>query len=277
MKECVYQIFQQCFPSIPIHFAAFQRKLNFDQCAIETVQEKGKNVGFSLVQQNGILLLCVLPEYQGRGYGTQLLQKSEELVHAQGFDHVTLGSSPSGYLFQGVPMLEFQTEHFFERFGYEADGTSVDMAMPLEQFSLQSLEIPPCPKQVVFRLLHPEEGEKLLAAVTDAQPDWHVFFKQSNPHSVLIAEQQGEIAGFCIVDENGAPLCDDTTGEIGCVGVVHAARKQGIGLVMVAHATNELKKRGCKNAFLGFTEREHWYSQIGYRTTMRFWMGEKRL
>ncbi|MGI5896787.1 MAG: GNAT family N-acetyltransferase [Oscillospiraceae bacterium] len=277
MKECVYQIFQQCFPSIPIHFAAFQRKLNFDDCACKTVQEKGKTVGFSLVQQNGILLLCVLPEYQGRGYGTQLLQKSEELIHAQGFERVTLGSGPSGYLFQGVPVLESRAECFFERFGYEADGTSVDMAMPLAHFSLQSLEIPSCPEGVSCRLIHSEEREKLLAAVLDAQPDWRTYFETIDPHMVLIAEQQGEIAGFCIVDENGAPLYDDTTGEIGCVGVVRAARKKGIGLVMAAHATEELKKRGCKNAFLSFTELEHWYSQIGYRTTMRFWMGEKLL
>lgn len=276
MKERVYPLYCECFPELPITEENFRRKVRLDECECLTETSGGDTAGFALVEQNTIMLLCIRPEFQGKGLGTSLLRKCEEQIHGQGFDSVILGCGPQSYLFQGVPMTASSPEKFFGKCDYSADTTSVDMAMPLNGFSLEALGLPACPADVTFRIATAADRAALMEAVKDAQPGWVRTFEKATC-SVLLAEENGAIAGFCIVDENGAPFQDETTGEIGCVGVVHAARKKGIGLVMAAHATDELKKRGCKKAFLGFTERENWYSKIGYRTTVRFWMGERSL
>lgn len=39
----------------------------------------------------------------------------------------------------------------------------------------------------------------------------------------------------------------------------------------------ELKNLGCDIAFIGYTYLEKWYGKLGYKTIVRYWMGEKDL
>lgn len=275
MKQNIYEIFHLSFPQLAISKEQFERKIHLSSCQCLTAEEDGKLVGFSLIQGNTVMLLCVLSEFRGKGIGSKLLSQSEDAIKQAGFQRAVLGLGEHTYLFQGVPMFCEETVHFFEKRGYKADEISVDMSMPLGTFSKDKCSIRSCAGDVSFRYVTPEEHEQLLSAVKQAEPDWtHYFEHTSCP--VLVAVENGEILGFCIVDPDGAPLFADT-GEIGCVGVIPSARKRGIGLQMVAAATEELQRKGCKNGFLGFTYLEHWYAKLGYRACIRYWMGEKEL
>ena len=64
-------------------------------------------------------------------------------------------------------------------------------------------------------------------------------------------------------------------GSIGCVGTVPEYREKGIGLAMVAHATQILKEAGCDKSFIHYTALEKWYGRLGYETCMAFVLGEK--
>lgn len=66
-------------------------------------------------------------------------------------------------------------------------------------------------------------------------------------------------------------------GSVGCVGTIPKKRKLGIGLAMVAKATEELKNHGCDVSWIHFTYLDWWYGRLGYETYLRFWFGYKSL
>ena len=49
----------------------------------------------------------------------------------------------------------------------------------------------------------------------------------------------------------------------------------GIGLAMVAHATQILNEAGCDKSFIHYTALDKWYGRLGYETCMAFALGEK--
>lgn len=62
----------------------------------------GLPVGFAVVRQNALLLLCVQPEYRNRGVGSALLERAEALMRPYG--RAVLGHAQDTYIFPGVPM-----------------------------------------------------------------------------------------------------------------------------------------------------------------------------
>ncbi len=273
----VYDLYCRCFPHLKVRYDDFFDKLGYRNTERIKVSEHGELAGVSLVSGNAVLLLCVDERFRNKGYGTELLKKSENMIISSGYDSIILGRG-SSYLFQGVPFLADRGPcPFFEKRGYSADWESVDMTMELKDFSIDRVQIPECPENIVFRYAKDTERGKLLDAVNLIDPDWCRYYEQTEDH-VLVAEEEGELVGAALVSRDGAPFYTEgsrITGEIGCVGVVPKARKKGIGLRLVAIGTDELKKMGSDTAYIGYTHLEDWYASLGYKPFMRFWMGHK--
>ena len=279
IMDDVYNLYCRCFPDLRVKYDNFLDKLDYRNTKKISVIEDGKLAGVSLVSGNAVLLLCVDEMFRNKGHGTKLLQQSEDMIISSGHDSIILGKG-SSYLFQGVPFFSDRGIcRFFEKRGYSADGESVDMTMELKDFFIDRVQIPDCPENIVFRYVKDTEQEKLqlLRAVNLIDPDWCRYYENTRDF-VLAAEEEGELIGAAIISRSGAPFCPEgsqTTGEIGCVGVVPKARKKGIGLRLVAIGTDELKKMGSQTAYIGYTHLEDWYASLGYKPFMRFWMGQK--
>ena len=167
---------------------------------------------------------------------------------------------------------------FFERRGYAASWTSVNMRLDLRGFGAGRLDIPPAPETVGFRFARDADRAALLAAVDDAQPDWRgVFTTCADP--VLLAVEAGAVLGFAILSPGGGRFSPpgERDGCIGCVGVAGRARRRGIGRGMVVYGAEWLKSRGCTGVELRYVELVNWYRRIGFTVTRRQWMGEKAL
>ena len=189
------------------------------------------------------------------------------------------------YLFQGVPFCaEEDPRPFFENRGYKAEWASADLTMPtafLHTPGFQALEqsLPPCPKEVYFRLARPEDENALLAAVEQVDSPWVPFYRETST-PVMLACREEDILGFALADPKANALfarSGEQMGAIGCVGVVPAARENGVGLQMVREATFFLAGKGCEEIHIGYTHLAYWYARLGYRVRMEFWMGEKEL
>lgn len=166
---------------------------------------------------------------------------------------------------------------FFEKRGYFADWVSADLTLNLSQYSTPN--IPPSPYDIRFGLPSDKVHAQISNAVEEVDSDWISYFAVPNA-PVFAAWRNENLAGFLLLDDHAdVPYCpfDARVGTIGCVGVLPAYRKQGIGLRMVDAATRELIARGCAWAHIGYTHLSHWYGRIGYQVCMEFWMGEKRL
>lgn len=280
MKTEVYRLFLICFPDFPMPEDVFLKLLDADKCKFIPYYEHETLAGCAAVCGDSVRLLCVLPDYRGRGIGSKLLRECEKTISANGFDKAVLGGDSQLFIGAVTPEEQWNDmrNRFFEREGYTAANGCIEMKMSLADFDFDKLDIPVCPENVSFGYIGEEEKEELYAAVRAVNPEWTVFFTFESP--VYTAKLDGKIAGFCIVDEDADTIIsngENNVGVIGCVGVVPEMRRNGIGLAMVANATQDIKNKGCDDSFIHYTYLDWWYGRLGYKTFLRYWFGEKDL
>lgn len=273
----LYEIYCEAMPRYPLTFSRFDDMISKDGSHLFTAENADKVIGFCVVSGNNIVLLCVKKEYRHSNYGKHLLIMAEGFISAN-YDEAILGG---GGLFQGVPCDndEESSVPFFEKRGYSADFTSVNMGLELNEKAVEKLKEAPRPEGVTYRFADDNDREKLLAAVKDAQEDWLPIFEENKDASVLLAVCGDEIAGFEMVEEDGGMFFSDNEKHsmIGCVGVTHKYRRRGIGLAMTAEGSLSLYEKNCKDIQLLYVERVAWYNKLGYEVTSRQWMGRKKI
>jgi N-acetylglutamate synthase-like GNAT family acetyltransferase len=62
----------------------------------------------------------------------------------------------------------------------------------------------------------------------------------------------------------------DLTPWIAAVYVVPEARHQGIGEILISHATAFIRSRGINTVYLWTTDRGEWYGRLGWQLTEQF-------
>lgn len=281
MKDKIYELFSKSFPQLSVGKEVFFRLLKPENCQIIPYAEDGILAGCSVVWDNCIRLLCVLPDFRGKGIGSRLLSESEKLIAENGFDRAVLGGHDSGLFIGEVVPAERQgemTETFFSRRGYGAEEECIEMKMSLGAFDFEKLDIPPCSDGVSFGYIGKEEETELRKTVGAVDPDWVQYFTFESP--VFAAKLDGRIVGFCIIDENVDTVISsgsNNVGSVGCVGVAPEMRKKGVGLAMVSEAVRNIQRDGCTDAFIHYTYLDKWYGRLGFRTFLRYRFSEKKL
>ena len=218
----LYALYRRCFPDYPAAEAVFRECLKRERGQVLYAGEGGETVGYALIHGGSLSLLCVDRRYRNRGHGAALLEAAETRIRASGADRVLLGRGRY-YLLQGVPAEDPAVPAFFERRGYAASWTSVNMRLDLRGFGAGRLDIPPAPETVGFRFARDADRAALLAAVDDAVAD-SVYLAHALHDAVLCA---GEL-----VDDRGNGL---GVGRQGDVLVEHglAADERGVLQVTV--------------------------------------------
>ncbi len=253
-----YQIFKACFPELIIDETNFSRLA----CGgdVHIFREDG---GFASVRNDHIELLCVAPVYQGRGVGTKLLKQCEEHICTQ-HDTVHL----SGNMLPGIAE---GSEEFFRRNGYDIGGLFNEMSLELADLTVPQYDSPEGAKFCFY------DGDitAMRSAVAEVDDEWVQYFDEDGLFFVCM--MNGEIASFCIVGEDECCLLSDgkRIGSVGCVGTVPKFRRNGIGLHMVALASEHLKSIGCDRVFIHYTHLDKWYGKLGAETFLRFLTAEK--
>lgn len=254
-----YQIFKACFPELIID------ETNFSRLAYgEDVHIFRSKDGFAAVRGNSIELLCVAPEYQRQGIGTELLKQCEQHIAAE-HKRVIL----SGNMLPGA--TEASTD-FFRRNGY-AIGECIfnEMSLELADFSAPQYTA----QEGAQFCFYDGSIETMRRAVAEVDDEWVQYFGEDGLFFVCL--MNGEIASFCIVGEDECCLLSDgkRIGSVGCVGTVPKFRRNGIGLHMVALAAEHLKSVGCDRVFIHYTHLDKWYGKLGAETFLRFSTAEK--
>lgn len=275
MRE-YYELYMRCFPDYPTTPENFSTLLRPELAHIIERREDGRLLGYALVHDGSIPVLCVDEAYRGRGIGSGLLEECEGYIRSRGVRKITLGCGPH-YLLQGVPDVG-DNVRFFEKRGYTAGWTSVNMELSLVGFDTGNLDIPPAPAGLSYRMAAPADMPELLAAVTAAEPNWPGIF-ETCVDPIFLAVLDGKIVGFEILAPNGGHFLrpGEQVGCVGCVGVVPEVRERGIGMDMVANGIKWLKDQGCTLIELRYVWLDKWYSKLGFQTKYWQWMGEKTL
>lgn len=265
-----YEIFRKCFPQFSFGEAVFNELSGIERGRVFTCSDNDNTIGFAIAENNNIRLICVLPGYQGKGYGSELLTQAEEYIVSQKNDCVNIGGCDSG-LFIGAVQ---DSKEFFEKHGYTLyDETVAEMCGDTEALVAADY---PLPDNISFGF-YDGDINRLKAAVGAVEVDWVQYF---NGGELFCAFDRGKIVSFCIVEESVQCLFTDgksKVGSIGCVGTVPDYRRQGIGLKMVSLAAGELKKRSCDKIFIHYTGVYDWYAKLGFEAKLYLKIGYKRV
>lgn len=271
------KLYNESFLRLKTTAAIFAERLSINSGSkIITVSSENELFGYSVVNADGILLLCVKKQYRNKGIGSALMKKSENIIK-ENYQAIKLGASQSGYLLVGVPLDDEQDFHaFFEKRGYHETWVSYDMVIDLRKF-IRKPELDNADETVIIRKrLDTDEDRFAAKKCGDAiKEGWGNIYESAS--NLLVAEKCGEIIGAVTVEPEYClfPHLLNNAGSFGCLGVREDYQKQGIGMKLCQDALCELKASGCDICHIGYTWLDWWYGKLGAEKFVHYWMGEK--
>lgn len=233
-------------------------------------------------------LIAVAPHAQRRGIGSALLAWAEAWLSAQGCQGVVVGTSLRPFT-PGVP-VELDSLPFFQRHGYQDNGTVWDMAANLAKY-----EPPPTVREIdgVVRPAQRKDQEALLTFLRREFPGrWRYTAEEflRNPHCrisdyMLLWTKRG-VDGFCIVtfEDSGQPIerffpytLPRPWGQLGTVGVSADRRGRGYGAALVDAGLRRLHNNGVNGCVIDWLVIVDFYAKFGFTTFREYTQIFKRL
>jgi len=246
-----------------------------------------------------ISVILVGQNWRGQGLGASLLVWADEQL--AGVNVIKLGSEV-GNFFPGLP-LELPRS-FFENRGYSFNPESVhDLAR-----SLHDWQLPPTPPAVqsgeyFYTQGHAGEQEAIVDFLrrpsTGFSLRWPFLLERwfgmgyAPTNVTLLKRASGEIAGFCqtwnfaqgwfegcprtVLYWARAELPTEIHGSLGPLGVDSTVRGGGLGLGLVAAATNYLQQEGATFATIDWTDLTDFYGKLGYKPWRNYLYAQKEI
>lgn len=248
-------------------------------------ERDGQVVGFVATQtdaaghQAGIPLLMVSPQHQRRGIGRRLHDAAVECLRQRGVAAIHLAHGGGDYFWPGVPLNLPGAVEFFRSCGWDFLYTNYDLTRDLSDYQ--------APPGVLERaagrgvVIRPSTAEQA-AAVVDFErrvfPSWAEYYQitaeAGRPADILAAWDGTAVIGSLLLGKGdvaglGAEavwhqILGADMGTIGAVGVAKTRQGQGIGLALVAVASDILKARGVRQCHIGWTSLLDFYGKLGY-------------
>jgi GNAT superfamily N-acetyltransferase len=224
-----------------------------------------------------IQALLVGGGYHRRGIGSKLLAMAEAALQDKGVRTVELGNDFHYRIFPGIPDSFIEVKQWFEKKGYISKEVSYDLWRWYEDDSIVSL---PQFEGVTFRTALPNEAERVIAFMRRCFPGrWEYqtiqyWQKGGTGREIVIAEKDGEMIGFCRINDSHspllaqnvywAPLFQTELGGVGPLGIDERLRGYGYGLAVVEAGVYFLHQRGIRQIVIDTTGFVDFYGKLGY-------------
>ncbi|HCI79501.1 MAG TPA: hypothetical protein DHW02_07410 [Ktedonobacter sp.] len=257
-------------------------------------------VGFvatHLHEQTGhISLLLVASDKQRQGIGTALHNTAVAHFREAGATEVQLGGGSSRF-FPGVPENLPDAVSFFRSQGWSFGGEQYhvvyDLAQDLRTYVTPSPVLRRVDKhQIYFETIVPGQMNELLAFESREFPEWLDAFQRvmslGDYDDVLVGRNAtGQIVASLIMyspqsskerhDVLWQAILGERLGAIGCVGVAEQEQGKGIGLALVACATELLIEHGVEHCSIDWVVLIDFYAKLGYHVWRGYHMCSRYL
>lgn len=225
---------------------------------VSVLEIDGKIVGTGCFVDDHITRVYVLPEYQGKGYGTEIVKRMENEI-CQKYDRVHLDASlPAAGLYEKLGYRTVKHERFGVEHGvilaYEVMEKELwKMSVIIRQMDIKDYE-------AVYDLWIHTPGMGL-NNVDDTKEGIEKYLKR-NPTTCFVAEEEEKIVGVIMSGHDGR------RGFIHHTTVHSKYRKQGVGKKLVEHAMDALDREGINKVALVAFERNEtgnaFWEKIGF-------------
>lgn len=310
----VSDLWDRTFPTYPIakdhlallldqsnshHFVLSEQSALIGFCACYIRHDSSPNHDDPNAEPAGtgfLTFIIISPGYQGRGYGTQLLQHCiAHLWNKTRVKDIAIGSIFPRF-WSGIPTdLSPKIPAFFSKNGFMETDKARDLYQPLIDFtstSYQYLLDRASSAGFTFRPLKPSEFPECLSA-QEENFSWvaayRALHKEGLDHEIYTAfDVDGKQVGWCLALSPGKsqvwngfaflPIAgaeygvsgEGKVGLICAVGTRKEMRGKGVGLAMLVKALEDMKGRegGIKGCFVDWVGVAlwDWYKKIGFET-----------
>ena len=285
----VHALWQASLSSVwPINQERLQKVLAGPEPQHFVVRINGKIVGFVATSKHSknsdkigqLVALVVDPDVQRQGVGTALLETALNHFRENGIQSVRLGSvSPRFWC--GVPDNLPAAQAFFQAKGWDLSATVYDLVQDLTEYKTPTRILQRVEKEkITISSAQHQNITDVLAFEAHNFANWLPQFERcadlGDFRDLLLAHNEaGEIIGTLIMySEQSHPdradviwqdLLGETAGAMAAVGVAESERGRGIGIALVAGASELLKERGVTNCFIDWVELTDFYAKLGYQ------------
>jgi len=251
----------------------------------------GKLVGFASTQilrpetlpdsWCGLQMIFVHPACQRQGIGRALHNMALDHLRKLGLRTLRLGGGGMMRLWPGIPEDAASSQAFFKKMGWQNFNRCCDLVRDVRNYQV--------PENLRLKMsqagidLHPARADEIPSIL---EFEYHHFDGWYHEYAyktalgegddILVAWQSGKgVVGTLLmfspysqllsVNLVWKELLGENVGGMGAVGVAESERGRGIGLALVAWATQELSLRGAGNAVIDWTGLLEFYGKVGYQ------------
>jgi beta-N-acetylhexosaminidase len=264
------------------------------------VREDGLISGFAatFISRRGgdrtghLAAILVAPYKQNEGVGTALHETAMAHFRQMGVSTVQLGSITPRF-WCGVPTNLPGALAFFRARGWELDAPVYDLAQDLTHYETPAyMWQRMVDEHIRFETMTSQHVTEALAFEMREFPNWLAIFEHhadlGDYRDLLVArDQDGQIVGSLIMytpqshperaDVIWQTLLGQEVGGIAAVGVAQSARGRGIGIAIVARASEILKEAGVRNCYIDWVELTDFYAKLGYEKWREYCVGWRNI
>lgn len=262
----------------------FEEKVSGEPTGATLLAEhEGRAVGLVVTapdpagERGFIKLQATLPEWRGRGVGSELLAAAEAALRQQGYRTVRIAESAPNYLTPGVDVRYEPALRFYGQRGYQEIGRAQNLSVDLEQFEAarpSSTCVVPLDWKV--RRATDADLDSLFALLAAHWPSWRPEVSTSlrtSPGSVFVASRDNRVLGFAAYDGNNVG-----SGWFGPMGMSPEMRGQGVGQALLLQTLHDMRTIGYRRAIIPWVGPVEFYERaVGARASRQFVRLEKQL
>lgn len=269
------------------HFAAFVdgRMVGFVAAPVDRRRPYGERTG-------SISLLLVSPEHRLRGVGAVLHERALGHFREEGASSAVLGASTPMF-WAGVPHNLPGALAFFRAMGWSFTGHSIDMSRDVRGYRMpEDARRRMDAAQVVDSTAASEDLPELFGLVAREFPGWLDVYRgvaalDDLDDLLIFRDGGGRVIGSLVMSSPRShpsrtdciwtALLGQDAGALGCVGISADSRGRGLGLAIVARASEILGERGVGQCYIAWTHLAGFYARLGYKVWREFAISRRTL
>ncbi len=238
-----------------------------------------------------MLILLVAPIWQRKGLGSELHARALQHLYTARVDSVQLGGRAQRF-WCGVPENLPGALAFFQAHSWQFTETVYDLTQDLSQYTTPpAIDQRMAEQQITLNTATQADIPEVLAFEGREFPSWLSLYERlaslGEYNDILVArDQHRQVAGTLVMstpqshsertDVVWRVLLGYDAGSMGAVGVGQAEQGRGIGIALVARASDLLKARGIRTCYIDWVVITDFYAKLGYKKWRAFRMSERK-